>query len=395
MRDKKNLTDFNVQNKKVIVRVDFNVPLQEGEITDANRITQALPTIKKLQEDGAKVILISHLGRPNGEYKEEFSLKPVADYLKKELDHFKFLPSEKVVDSKVKEEVEALEEGEIVLLENTRFRPEETKNGDEFSEELAELGNIFINDAFGTAHRAHSSNVGLAKRLPSGIGYLIEKEIDHIAKAIENPERPFLVILGGAKVSDKIGVIENLLDKADTILIGGGMAYTFLKAQGYEIGNSLLEEERIDLAKDILNRGTESGVKIILPIDVVVSKEMSEEADAFITSINEIKKDEAGFDIGPRSILNFADEINKAKTIIWNGPMGVFEIPKFSNGTFGIAKALTKSDAFTIVGGGDSAAAVEQSGYSDKISHISTGGGASLALLEGKDLPGISAICDR
>lgn len=392
MRDKKNLTDFNFEGKKVIVRVDFNVPLQEGKITDDNRIIQALPTIKKLQSSGAKVILISHLGRPGGKYKEEFSLQPVADYLKDTVNNFRFLPSKTVVDEKVKIEIEKLENGDIVLLENTRFREEETKNEGVFSDELASLADIYINDAFGTAHRSHSSNVGLAERLPSGIGYLIEKEIDNIAKAIENPERPFLVILGGAKVSDKIGVIENLLDKADTILIGGGMAYTFLKAEGYEIGQSLLEEDKVNLASDLLNRATEAGVKIILPIDIIVAKEMSEDAKAVITNIDEIQEDEAGFDIGPRSILNFADEIKKAKTILWNGPMGVFEIPKFSDGTKGIAKALANSDAFTIVGGGDSAAAIEQSGYREKISHISTGGGASLELLEGKDLPGISAI---
>lgn len=397
--NKKGLKDIDVKGKKVLVRVDFNVPMSKenaGEITDNARIEAALPTIKYLVEQDAKVILMSHLGRPKGEAKKEFSLEPVAKELSSLLGKdVQFLDSDVVVDDSVKEKVDALKDGEIVLLQNTRYRAEETKNGEDFAKELASLGNVFVNDAFGTSHRAHASNVGVSSILPSALGFLVEKEIDVMGQALENPERPFVAILGGAKVSDKIGVIENLLDKVDSILIGGGMAFTFLKAEGKEIGKSLLEEDKIELAKELIEKAKEKGVKLLLPTDVVIADKMEEDADISTVSVDDIPEDKAGFDIGPDSVKLFDEELKNAKTVVWNGPMGVFEIEKFSKGTYDIAKALSESDAITIIGGGDSASAVEKAGYKDKVSHVSTGGGASLEFLEGKELPGVAAINDK
>ena len=387
--NKKVITDLEVRSKRVIVRVDFNVPMsktEEGKITDNARIVAALPTIKYLIENNAKVILLSHLGRPKGEAKKEFSLAPVAKELSKLLNKdVKFLQSNLVVDDNVKDEVLKLKDGEVALLENTRFRNEETKNIDDFSKELAELGELYINDAFGTSHRAHCSNVGLCKFLPSAVGFLVEKEISIMGKALSNPERPFVAILGGAKVSDKITVIENLIEKVDSIIIGGGMAFTFLKSLGYSVGKSLLEDDK---AKS-------KNVKILLPIDVVVSKEFSNDSEFKTVNIDSIGDDYMGLDIGEKTVKLFSDEINNAKTVVWNGPMGVFEMSNFAKGTFEIAKAIAESEAISIIGGGDSASAAEKSGYKDKITHISTGGGASLEFLEGKLLPGIDSIDNK
>lgn len=397
--NKKTVKDLNVEVKKVLVRVDFNVPLskeEKGKIADDARIKAAIPTIDYLSENGAKVILMSHLGRPKGEANPEFALKPVADYLENVYgDQFKFIPSPEVVDGKVKEEVNKLEDGQIALLENTRFRKEETKNGEDFAKELASLADLYVNDAFGTSHRAHASNVGVASILPSAVGFLIEKEIDVMGKALEDPDHPFVSILGGAKVSDKIGVIENLITKVDTILIGGGMAYTFLKAQGIEIGKSLLEEDKMDLSLDLIEKAKANGVEILLPVDVVIADKIESGVDTEIVDINSIPEDKEALDIGPKTAELFAEKIKNAKTVVWNGPMGVFEIKEFSNGTNEVAKALADSDAVTIVGGGDSALAIEMAGLKEKITHVSTGGGASLEFLEGKDLPGISAIEDK
>ncbi|MDD7464395.1 MAG: phosphoglycerate kinase [Anaerococcus sp.] len=397
--NKKTVKDLNVSGKKVLVRVDFNVPLAKdgsGTITDDSRIRAALPTIDYLLENDASVILISHLGRPGGEAKEEFSLKPVAKWLEEKYsDKFHFFPSDTVVDDKVKESVENLKAGEVCLLENTRFVKGETKNDAEFSKELASLADLYVNDAFGTSHRAHSSNVGVASILPSAVGFLIEKEISFIGKALEDPERPFVAILGGAKVSDKIGVIENLIGKVDTILIGGGMAYTFLKAQGKEIGKSLLEEDKMELSLELVEKAKANNVNLLLPVDAVIADEIKEGIDTEIVDIDSIPSDKEALDIGPKTAEIFAKEIKKAKTVVWNGPMGVFEVKGFDNGTNAIAKALSEVDGVTIVGGGDSALAVELAGLKDKISHVSTGGGASLEFLEGKDLPGISCIEDK
>lgn len=397
--NKKGLKDIDFKGKKALVRVDFNVPMSKenpGEITDNARIEAALPTIKYLVDQGAKVILMSHLGRPKGEAKKEFSLEPVAKELSSLLGKdVQFLDSDNVVDETVKEKVDALKDGEVALLQNTRYRGEETKNGQDFAKELATLGDVFVNDAFGTSHRAHASNVGVSSILPSALGFLVEKEIDVMGKALKNPERPFVAILGGAKVSDKIGVIENLLDKVDAILIGGGMAFTFLKSEGKEIGKSLLEEDKVDLSKELLNKAKEKGVRILLPIDVVVADKMEEDAKEEIVSVDNIPADKAGFDIGPDSVKLFSEELKNAKTVVWNGPMGVFEIEKFSKGTYDVAKSLSESEAVTIIGGGDSASAVEKAGYKDKVTHVSTGGGASLEFLEGKELPGVAAINDK
>ena len=397
--NKKTVKDLDVKGKKVLVRVDFNVPLskeEKGKIADDARIKAAIPTIDYLSENGAKVILMSHLGRPKGEANPEFALKPVADYLENVYgDQFKFIPSPEVVDGKVKEEVNKLEDGQIALLENTRFRKEETKNGEDFAKELASLADLYVNDAFGTSHRAHASNVGVASILPSAVGFLIEKEIEVMGKALEDPDHPFVSILGGAKVSDKIGVIENLITKVDTILIGGGMAYTFLKAQGIEIGKSLLEEDKMDLSLDLIEKAKANGVEILLPVDVVIADKIESGVDTEIVDINSIPEDKEALDIGPKTAELFAEKIKNAKTVVWNGPMGVFEIKEFSNGTNEVAKALADSDAVTIVGGGDSALAIEMAGLKEKITHVSTGGGASLEFLEGKDLPGISAIEDK
>lgn len=397
--NKKVITDLEVSSKRVIVRVDFNVPMsktEEGKITDNARIVAALPTIKYLIENNAKVILLSHLGRPKGEAKKEFSLEPVAKELSKLLNKdVKFLQSNLVVDKNIKSEVLKLKDGEIALLENTRFRSEETKNIDDFSKELAELGELYINDAFGTSHRAHCSNVGLCKFLPSAVGFLVEKEISIMGKALSNPERPFVAILGGAKVSDKITVIENLIEKVDSIIIGGGMAFTFLKSLGYSVGKSLLEEDKIELAKELIEKAKSKNVKILLPIDVVVSKEFSNDSEFKTVNIDSIGDDYMGLDIGEKTVKLFSDEINNAKTVVWNGPMGVFEMSNFAKGTFEIAKAIAETDAISIIGGGDSASAAEKSGYKDKITHISTGGGASLEFLEGKILPGIDSIDNK
>src|SRR5690625_3126921 len=397
MLDKKTLKDLNFQGKRVLVRCDFNVPMdEERNITDDTRITSSLPTINYLIGEGAKVILMSHLGRPKGEAKPEFSLEPVAkrlsQLLKKEVV---FARDDQVVSANVKNQLAQLEDGDVALLENTRYRLEETEHGEDFAKDLASLGEIFVNDAFGTCHRAHASNVGVSSILPSAVGFLVEKEISIMGKALEDAERPFVSILGGAKVSDKIGVIENLLDKVDTILIGGGMAYTFLKAQGYEIGQSLLEEDKIDLAKELLDKAKSKGVELLLPVDVVAAKEFKNDTEIKTVDIDKIPADMMGLDIGPKTIDLFSDVIAKAKTVIWNGPTGVFEMENFSKGTYAVAKAMAESAATTIVGGGDSAAAVEKAGYKDKISHVSTGGGASLELLEGKILPGIDAISNR
>ena len=397
--NKKVITDLEVRSKRVIVRVDFNVPMsktEEGKITDNARIVAALPTIKYLIENNARIILLSHLGRPKGEAKKEFSLAPVAKELSKLLNKdVKFLQSNLVVDDNVKDEVLKLKDGEVALLENTRFRNEETKNIDDFSKELAELGELYINDAFGTSHRAHCSNVGLCKFLPSAVGFLVEKEISIMGKALSNPERPFVAILGGAKVSDKITVIENLIEKVDSIIIGGGMAFTFLKSLGYSVGKSLLEDDKVDFAKELIEKAKSKNVKILLPIDVVVSKEFSNDSEFKTVNIDSIGDDYMGLDIGEKTVKLFSDEINNAKTVVWNGPMGVFEMSNFAKGTFKIAKAIAESEAISIIGGGDSASSAEKSGYKDKITHISTGGGASLEFLEGKILPGIDSIDNK
>ena len=397
--NKKTVKDLKVEGKKVLVRVDFNVPLSKDgnhTISDDTRIKAALPTIDYLLENNAKVILMSHLGRPKGEANPEFSLKPVAEWLENHYgEKFHFLPSDVVVDEKVKEEVKKLENGNLALLENTRYVKGETKNDPEFAKELSSLADLFVNDAFGTSHRAHASNVGVANNLESAVGFLIQKEIEIMGKALENPEKPFVSILGGAKVSDKIGVIENLISKVDYILIGGGMAYTFLKAQGKEIGKSLLEEDKMDLSLELIKKAEANNVKILLPKDVVIADEIKEDAETEIVDIDNIPQDKEALDIGPKTAKEYADIIKKAKTVVWNGPMGVFEVKVFANGTNEVAKALADSSATTIVGGGDSALAIEEAGYKDKITHVSTGGGASLEFLEGKTLPGIDCIDEK
>jgi phosphoglycerate kinase len=397
MLDKKTLEDLQVQGKRVLVRCDFNVPMDDNRnITDDRRIRSSLPTIKYLIENKAKVILMSHLGRPKGEPNPKFSLEPVSKRLSELLNtDVVFAQDDKVVSENVQEIVSKMADGDVVLLENTRFRREEENNEENFAKELASLGDLYINDAFGTSHRAHTSNVGLSNQLPSAVGYLVEKEISVMGKALDNPERPFVAILGGAKVSDKIGVIENLLNKVDSILIGGGMAYTFLKAQGYEIGNSILEEDKVDLANDLLRKAEDKNVKLLLPVDVIVAKEFNNDTEFKTVNIESIPEDMMGMDIGEETINLFSKEIKDAKTVVWNGPMGVFEMENFKKGTDAIAKAMAESNSITIVGGGDSASAVEKAGYADKMTHISTGGGASLEFLEGKTLPGIGAIDDK
>lgn len=397
MLNKKTLRDLDVKGKRVLVRCDFNVPLDEnGNITDDRRIRSSLPTINYLIENDAKVILMSHLGRPKGEPNPKLTLAPVAKRLSELLGkEVTFAKDDRVVSDEVKEIVSNMKEKDVVLLENTRYRKEETKNEENFAKELASLGDLYVNDAFGTCHRAHASNVGVSNYLPSAVGFLVEKEITVMGEALENPERPFVAILGGAKVSDKIGVIENLLDKVDSILIGGGMSYTFLKAQGYEIGTSIVELEKLELANELMNKAKEKNVKLMLPVDVVVAKEFKNDTEFKTVSIDEIPADMMGMDMGQKSIEMFSDEIRKAKTVIWNGPMGVFEMENFKKGTEAIAKVMAEIDATTIVGGGDSASAVEKAGLSSKMTHISTGGGASLEFLEGKVLPGIAAIDDK
>lgn len=392
--NKKTVEDLTVEGKKVLVRCDFNVPMSsEKGITDDIRIRAALPTIQYLVSKGAAVILMSHLGRPKGEANPKYSLAPVAKRIEELLNQSViFADDDLVTGEKTVEMAKALKAGEIMLLQNVRFRKEEEKNDAGFSKELAALADLFVNDAFGTAHRAHSSTAGVADHLPSAMGYLIEKEVHFMGKALENPERPFVAILGGAKVSDKIGVIENLIEKVDALLIGGGMAYTFLKAQGYEIGNSLLEEDKIQLALDLMKKAKEKNVDLLLSTDVVVAKEFKADAEHMTVSFDSIPADYMGLDIGAKTIEDFSQKIKSAKTVIWNGPMGVFEMPAFAVGTKEVARAMAESDAITIIGGGDSAAAAEQLGFADKMTHISTGGGASLEFLEGKVLPGIDVL---
>ncbi len=395
MKNKMNVSDMNVKGKRVIVRVDFNVPLDaEGNITDDKRIQGALPTIRYIIENGGKLILVSHLGRPKNGFEAKFSMKPAADHLSKLLGKEVILAAD-VIGEDAKAKAAALKDGEILMLENVRFHKEETKNDPAFAKELASMAEIYINDAFGTAHRAHASTAGLADYLPSACGFLIKKELDFMGKALDNPERPFVAILGGAKVSDKISVIDNLIDKVDTLIIGGGMAYTFFKAKGYGVGTSLCELDKVDLANDLLAKAKEKNVNLLLPVDNVVGKEFDADTEAKTVPSNAIPEGWMGLDIGEETIKLFSDAIKDAKTVVWNGPMGVFEMERFATGTKKVAEALANSEAITIVGGGDSAAAVEQLGFADKITHISTGGGASLEFLEGKELPGIAVLNEK
>ena len=400
--NKKSVDDINVKGLRVLCRCDFNVPLKNGEITDENRLVAALPTIKKLIADGGKVILCSHLGKVKTEEdKQTKTLAPVAKRLTELLgQEVKFVPSLEVVDDTVRAAVDAMKDGEVILLENTRFRAEETKNGEAFSKDLASICDVFVNDAFGTAHRAHCSNVGVAALVDTAVvGYLMQKEIDFLGNAVENPVRPFVAILGGAKVADKLNVISNLLEKCDTLIIGGGMAYTFLKAKGYEIGKSLVDETKLDYCKEMMEKAEKAGKKLLLPIDTTVAKEFPNPIDAEIevqvVDADKIPADMEGLDIGTKTAELYADAVKSAKTVVWNGPMGVFENPTLAKGTIAVAKALAETDATTIIGGGDSAAAVNQLGFADKMSHISTGGGASLEFLEGKELPGVYAADDK
>ena len=401
MLNKKSVDDINVKGKRVLVRCDFNVPLKEGKITDENRLVAALPTIKKLIADGGKVILCSHLGKPKGEPKPELSLAPVAVRLSELLgQEVKFAADPEVVGPNAKAAVEAMKDGEVVLLENTRYRAEETKNGEAFSKELASLCDVYVDDAFGTAHRAHCSNVGVTQYVDTAVvGYLMQKEIDFLGNAVDNPVRPFVAILGGAKVADKLNVISNLLEKCDTLIIGGGMAFTFLKAQGKEIGKSLVDDTKLDYCREMVEKAAKLGKKLLLPVDAAVAASFPDPIDAPIevqnVSVDAIPADTMGLDIGPETAKLYADTVKSAKTVVWNGPMGVFENPTLAQGTIAVAKALADTEATTIIGGGDSAAAVNQLGFGDKMTHISTGGGASLEFLEGKELPGVAAANDK
>lgn len=402
MLNKKSVDDINVKGKKVLVRCDFNVPLKDGKITDENRLVAALPTIKKLVADGGKIILCSHLGKVKTEEdKKTKTLAPVAARLSELLgQEVKFAADPEVVGSNAKAAVEAMKDGDIVLLENTRFRPEETKNGEAFSKDLASLCDVFVNDAFGTAHRAHCSNVGVSALVDTAVvGYLMQKEIDFLGNAVENPVRPFVAILGGAKVADKLNVISNLLEKCDTLIIGGGMAYTFLKAQGKEVGKSLVDDSKLDYCKEMIEKAEKLGKKLLLPIDTTIAANFPDPIDGpievSVVSADAIPADMEGLDIGTKTAELFADAVKSAKTVVWNGPMGVFENPTLAAGTIAVAKALAETDATTIIGGGDSAAAVNQLGFGDKMTHISTGGGASLEFLEGKELPGVAAANDK
>ncbi len=397
MLNKKSVDDIDVKGKRVLCRCDFNVPLKDGEITDDTRIVAALPTIQKLIDDGAKVILCSHLGKPGGEPVPELSLAPVAVRLSELLgQEVKFVADDNVVSPEVEEAVAEMKDGDVILLQNTRYRAEETKNGEAFSKELASLCDVYVDDAFGTAHRAHCSNVGVTDYVDTcAVGYLMQKEIDFLGNAVDNPERPFVAILGGAKVSSKISVIENLLNKVDTLIIGGGMAYTFSKAKGGSVGDSLLEPDYVDFAKDMIKKAEDLGVKLLLPVDTVIADAYDNDANIKVVPDGEIPDGWQGLDIGPETIKIFCDAIKDAKTIVWNGPMGCFEMPNFAEGTRAVAEAMAESDATTIIGGGDSAAAVNQMGFGDKMSHISTGGGASLEFLEGKELPGVAAANDK
>ena len=401
MLNKKSVDDINVAGKRVLVRCDFNVPLKDGQITDENRLVAALPTIKKLIADGGKVILCSHLGKPKGEPKPELSLAPVAVRLSELLgQEVKFAADDNVVGDNAKAAVAAMKDGEVVLLQNTRYRAEETKNGEAFSKDLASLCDVFVNDAFGTAHRAHCSNVGVTEYVDTAVvGYLMQKEIDFLGNAVNNPERPMVAILGGAKVADKLKVIDNLLEKCDTLIIGGGMAYTFLKAQGLEVGKSLVDDEKIDYCKEMMAKAEKLGKNLYLPIDTTVAdgfpNPIDAEIEVSVVAADAIPADKEGLDIGPATCEKFAEAVKTAKTVVWNGPMGVFENPILAKGTIAVAQALADTDATTIIGGGDSAAAVNQLGFADKMTHISTGGGASLEFLEGKDLPGVVAADDK
>ncbi len=392
---KKTVRDIDLKGKKVLVRCDFNVPMDENKkITDNTRIVAAIPTIKYLLENNCAIILCSHLGRPKGEFKPEYSLAPVAEELSKLLGK-EVIMAKDVIGEDAKQKAANLKQGQIMLLENVRFHKEETDNSPEFAKELASMAQIYVNDAFGTAHRAHSSTAGVAAYLPAVSGFLIEKELKFLGNAINNPQRPFVAILGGAKVSDKIGVIDSLLDKVDTLMIGGGMAYTFFKAQGYEVGNSICELDKLDLAKQAMEKAKEKGVKLMLPVDTKIGKEFKPDTESKTVAWTEIPEGWEGFDIGEKTIKMFVDELQTAKTVVWNGPLGLFEFDQFAIGTNEIAKALSKIDATTIIGGGDSAAAVEKAGLADKMTHISTGGGASLEFLEGKKLPGIECLLDK
>ena len=397
MLNKKTIDDIDVKGKKVLLRSDFNVPLKDGVITDDTRITAELPTIKKLLADGAKVIACSHLGKPKGQIKEELSLAPVAAKLSEYLgQEVRFVRDDTVVGPNVEAAVSAFKDGEIILIENTRFRAEEEKNGEALSKELASLCDVYVNDAFGSAHRAHSSTAGVASYVETkAVGYLMEKEINYLGNAVDDPKRPFALILGGSKVSSKISVIENLLEKVDILVIGGGMAYTFIKAQGGNVGKSLVEEDYIGFADEMIEKAKEKGVKLLLPVDTVIAKEIAEGAAEGSVDVMAIPDDYMGLDIGPESIKLFKETLKDAKTIVWNGPMGVFETADFAEGTKAIASLLAESDAITVIGGGDSAAAVTQMGYADKMSHVSTGGGASLEFLEGKELPGVAVIDEK
>ena len=401
MLNKKTVDDINVAGKKVLVRCDFNVPLIDGKITDENRLIAALPTIKKLINDGGKVILCSHLGKPKGEPLPEMSLAPVAKRLSELLGkEVKFAPDNEVVGPNAKAAVDAMQDGDVVLLENTRYRAEETKNGEEFSKDLASLCDVFVNDAFGTAHRAHCSNVGVTEYVDTAVvGYLMQKEIDFLGNAVNNPVRPFVAILGGAKVADKLNVIDNLLAKCDTLIIGGGMAYTFVKAQGGSVGKSLVDDTKLDYCLEMMKKAEEMGKELLLPIDTVAASDFPDPIDApidtEIVETNAIPDDMEGLDIGPKTREMFANAVKNAKTVVWNGPMGVSENPSLAEGTIAVAKALAETDATTIIGGGDSAAAVNNLGFGDKMTHISTGGGASLEFLEGKELPGVVAANDK
>lgn len=393
---KKTVKDIEVKGRRALVRCDFNVPLKDGVITDDIRIVSALPTIRYLMDGGAKVILMSHLGRPDGEPKKEFTLAPVAARLSELLNtEVKFVSSDTVVDDRVREAAAELKDGQVILLENVRFRKEETKNGADFAKELAQLGDFFVNDAFGTAHRAHASTAGVADYLPAVSGFLIEKEVEFLGNAVENPKRPFVAIMGGAKVGDKIPVIENLLKKVDTLIIGGGMAYTFFKSQGLEIGTSILDKDNVELAAELLKKAEAAGVKMLLPVDCVCGREFKNDTEYAVFDRDKIPADMMGLDIGPETAKLYRQAVAEAATVVWNGPMGVFEMPNFAKGTRAVAEALAESSAVTVIGGGDSAAAVEQFGLADKMTHISTGGGASLEFLEGKVLPGIAVIEDK
>lgn len=393
--NKKTIDDIEVQGKRVFVRVDFNVPMDENlNITDDKRIRAALPTIRTLSERGAKVILASHLGRPKGKPVDKYRLDPVAKRLSELLG--KNVPKvDDCIGDVPKAAISKMQPGDILLLENVRFYPEEEKNDPGFAKTLAELADIYVNDAFGAAHRAHASTEGIAKYLPAVAGYLLKKEIDFLGGALDNPKRPFVAILGGAKVADKIGLINNLIEKVDTLIIGGGMAYTFLKAKGYEVGQSLLDEERIEFAKEMMDKAAKRGVKFLLPVDITVADRFAADANHKVVDADSIPADWQGVDIGPKTLEMFKEAVSSAKTVVWNGPMGVFEMPAFAKGTNGLAQVLAECDATTIIGGGDSAAAVEQAGLADKMSHVSTGGGASMEFLEGKELPGVAALEDK